>query len=184
MVSDASEQVVAFLDVPLIDPDTGRIHGFFVLPTMAGVSNVLFLQCMDILAWGTKVHVKSEDRLAPPEDLIRLASAFGDARPFLGQYIKSTDSRKTLGVCADIQFNTRHFVVEWLFPRKLFFFSGEPLPMADIVEVTKEAIWVRDPLKVLRQRDKERMEEAAIPSVLPDAVPSVLQGRDTIRGTR
>lgn len=166
VIDDSTQLAVGVIDEPLVDPDTGRLVGFFVLPVSLG-DDILFLQTLDIASWGTRIHVLSADRLGPPEDFVRLKSRLEDPRPFLGQPIIIHGSRKSLGILEDVQFNTRHFAVEWLFPRK-FFFIRQPIPVTDIVEVTPEAIWVKDPLGTVRDRKETVAEAPTEPLVVPD----------------
>lgn len=175
VIDDGTQQTVGFLESPLIDPDTGRIIGFFVLPASMGGGEV-FLQSLDITAWGTRVHVRSGDCLSPPEELIRLQSALSDPRRMLGQTIRTKDTKRSIGICGDVQFNTRHFLAEWIFPRR-FFISRQPLPISEVIEVTPEAIWVRDPVRPVRA-EVSKEKEATVGSVLPDVVPTV-QTRQT-----
>lgn len=168
IIDDGTQQIVGFLDSPLIDPDTGRILGFFVLPAFFGAGDV-FLQSIDIVAWGTRVHVRSEDCLSPPDDIIRLKATLADPRRVIGQPIRTKDSNRTLGICSDVQFNTRHFMTEWIFPRK-FFIARQPLPMTEVLEVTQVGIWIRDPLRP--SKAVVATEEESIPS-LQDVVPAV-----------
>ncbi len=169
VIDDGSQQIAGFLNAPFIDPDTGRIFGFFVFSAMIGVSD-LFLQTPDIVAWGTRVHVRSADCLSPPEELIRLRSFFEDPRRVIGQTIRTKETNRKLGICSDVQFNTRHFMTEWIFPRK-FFIARQPLPMTDVLEVTPEAIWVKDPLRP--QKIEVPAEESVMSAVLPDVLPAV-----------
>ena len=145
VVDDTTQEVAGYLLGPLIDPDSGKILGFFVSPVQSAFSE-LFLMPVDIIGWGTKVHVRSADRLSPPGDLIRLQDAFADPRTFLGQTIRSEKLRRSLGRCVDVQFNTRHLHIEWLFPRK-FLFVRQPIPASDVMEVTEAAIIVREPMR-------------------------------------
>ncbi len=177
IVDDGTQQIVGFLNTPLIDPDSGRILGFFVLAAFMG-SGELFLQCSDIVAWGTRVHVRSEDCLSPPGELIRLKSVLGNSRPVIGQPIRIKDTKRNLGICSDVQFSTRHFITEWIFPRK-FFIARQPIPMADVLEVTPEAVWVRDPLRLIRAGVQQEKEEVVAASVLRDVVPTVQTRRKT-----
>lgn len=156
IVDDSTQEMMGVLELPLIDPDTGKILGFFVTSSRM-FQKTLFLAAADIIGWGTRVHVRSSDHVSPPEDLIRLQSAFSDQRPFLGQKIRTRRGRRSLGRCFDVQFNTRHFVLEWLFPKK-FFILRSPIPASDILEVTTDAIWVRDPLYPASSRTSEMPE--------------------------
>jgi uncharacterized protein YrrD len=172
VLDDQTQEVVGFLRDPLIHPDTGRVEGFFVVPSFPlAEGDELFLSGVDIIGWGTKVHVRSGDRLSPPHELIRLQPLLHEHRQFLGQAIITRGSKRKLGTCADVQFDTRHFMVEWLFPRK-YLFLRQPLPATDILEVTSRAIWMRDPLKPARDDVIERKKEAV---VLSDVLP-VAQG--------
>lgn len=168
IMDDGTQQVAGLLRYPLIDPDTGRILGFFVLSAFAGGD--VFLQSSDIVSWGTRVHVRSADCFSPPEELIRLKAALEDPRSVIGQTIRTKDTNKNLGICGDIQFNTRHFIAEWIFPRK-FLIVRQPLPMSDILEVTPEAIWVREPLRPIRT--EETKETKPVSGILVDVVPTV-----------
>lgn len=165
VVDDSTQQTVGILDEPLIDPDNGRIVGFFVLPVFIGESE-LFLQSSDIVSWGTRVHILSADRLGPPEDLVRLQARLRDPRPFLGQPIRVHGTGRTLGVLDDIQFSTRQFMTEWLFPRR-WFFIRQPIPVSDIVEVTEAAVWVKDPVRKEPAPVRELLNTDAV--LLPEA---------------
>ncbi len=166
IVDDGTQQTVGLLTRPLIDPDTGRVLGFFVFSTQMGASE-LFLQSADIVAWGTRVHIRSEDCLSPPDELIRMKKALEDPRPVIGQPIRIMTTKRYIGLCGDIQFSTRHFMTEWIFPRR-FFFARQPLPMTDVIEITPEAIWIRDPLRPSNVEVLKAKDERAVSAVLTD----------------
>lgn len=170
IIDDGTQQIAGFLDSPLMDPDTGRILGFFVIHSFLP-SSALFLQTLDIVAWGTRVHIRSEDCLSPPEELIRLRSALEDPRSFIGQRIRVKGTNRYLGICSDVQFSTKQFLSQWIFPRK-FFIARQPLPMSDVLEVTPDAVWVRDPMRTVRLGTQESSEHVS-GSVLTEVVPSV-----------
>lgn len=157
--------------MPQIEPDTGRILGFFVRSALLGTGD-LFLQSTDIVSWGTKIHVRSDDRLSPPEELIRLQSAFSDTRTMLGQVIRAKDTKRIIGVCADVQFNTRHFMVEWLFPRR-FFLTKQPLPVTDILEVTEDGIWVKDPVRPVKEKEVKEKKMSLPKDPVTDVLPAL-----------
>lgn len=148
-----------------IHPDTGKVEGFYVtLPVGFFSTEALFLSSSDILHWGTQVTVRKRSVLSPPEDFLRLQALFEDERSFLEQKIK-TESGKYIGRCMDVQFDTDHFVVEWIFPRRLFQW-GIALPVSEIVEVKTEAIIVRDPTPAPETVETAKQESAPlIPSI-------------------
>lgn len=170
VLDEQTQDSVALLTRPLIDPDNGRILGFFVR-MFVGSSGPYFLLTLDILSVGTKVHIRCADKLSPPDELLRLREHLNDSRFFLGQKIRIHGSGVRVGSCADIQFDTRHFQIEWLFPRGLFF-SKQPIAVADIVEVTEEAIWVKDPLRV-RKESMQKEQKERTGSLIPDIAPSM-----------
>jgi len=175
VVDDSTQQTVGILHEPLIDADNGRIIGFFVLPVFLGEAE-LFLQTMDIVSWGTRVHVLSADRLGAPEDFVRLHARLEDPRPFLGQALRERRSGKALGSLDDVQFNTRHFTIDWLFPRR-WFFLRQPLPASDVLEVTEDAVWMKDPI---RPSTASVQEKAPVQrDLLQDVVPQVQTRRNS-----
>lgn len=128
----------------LLQPDLGIVQGFFVrgAGTPLRVAE-LFLAVPDILHWGTRVRVRSDETLAPVEELVRLQAQLHEGRKILGQRIV-TEAGRGLGRCRDVQFETKTFRLEWIFPKK-FLRLRTPLPASSIIEVRREAVIVRDP---------------------------------------
>jgi len=168
VTEESSGHLLGHLDDLLIDPDTGHIRGFFVRSVMPGAT-ILFLQSEDIVSWGTQVHVLSEEKLCPPQELLRLSEAMEDPRSVLGQPIRTRPGGERVGRCADVQFDTKTLLVEWLFPRRLLR-MGNPIPTTEILEITKNAIWIRHPLtpKRVREEKTEHMQEQALAKGIPD----------------
>ncbi|MDD4318888.1 MAG: PRC-barrel domain-containing protein [Candidatus Peribacteraceae bacterium] len=149
----------------LVHPDTGKVEGFFVRIPGFFRSEQLFLSSSDIMHWGLRVVIRGPEALGPVEDRVRLQSLLEDGRVLLGQPIL-TDTGRALGRCADLQFDTVHFMVEWLWPRKLWRW-GDPIPLSQVIEVRKDAILVRDPSVPVPEKEDvkppliERLPEAA-----------------------
>jgi uncharacterized protein YrrD len=61
----------------------------------------------------------------------------------LGQKIM-TESGRAVGMCKDVQFETKTFRLEWIFPRTWFHWK-EAVPRTAILRVQREAIVIRDP---------------------------------------
>jgi hypothetical protein len=155
VVDDTAQEAVGILRHPLVNPDTGLIEGFFLDTIDPGMVDA-FLMAHDIVAWGTRIHVRDGHRVASAADFIRLRPLLDDPRSVLHQQIRVRDSRRFLGTCVDIQLDTRKFSIEWLFPRR-WFLMRDPIPASEILEVTPEAIWVRDPIRVLPEEADERL---------------------------
>ena len=142
---DTDEHVGAVVGI-CIDPDTGRVEGFHVLIPGFLQLKTLFLSSADVLRYGTSVHIASGDRIAPISDWIRLEHLEYTLRTVYRQRMV-TESGRTLGRVADVQFNTDTSMLEWIFPRR-FFRYGTPLPVSEIVEVTDAAVVVKDQIRV------------------------------------
>lgn len=145
----------------LIHPDTGKVEGFVVWAQ--GVE--LFCGSADILRWGTRIYVRSADALAPPEDRIRLQSLLADPRTVLGQKIR-TESGASIGRCKDVQLNTDTMHIEWLFPKSMFRW-GVALPISEVLEVRRDAIIIRDPIKKAKVPSAPSIEPSPIPDIEP-----------------
>ncbi len=152
---DTAETLGALSGI-LLHPDTGKVEGFFVRMSGFLVSQTLFLSSMDIIRWGTKVYVRHADALSDLGDLVRLQSLVEEQRPVLGQSIR-TESGRTLGRCADVQFDTHSFVIEWIFPKSLWRW-GTALPVSQILEVRKDGIVVKDPALPVTQSALKKVE--------------------------
>lgn len=166
-VADADTgEILGVVTGMLIQPDSGKIEGFFVQAKRFLGQQHLFLSSLDILHVGRTVAVRDPDVLAPVDDLVRIQSLLEDPRTFLGQRVR-TESGVFLGRCADVQFDTAAFAIAWLFPRRWLRY-GRPVPIAAVVEVRPEAIVVRDPGKASLEDTVK--EEAPMLRPLPDLV--------------
>jgi sporulation protein YlmC with PRC-barrel domain len=160
---DETGDVLGTISGILINPDTGKVEGFFI--KIAGFlrSEHLFLSSLDILSWGRRIYTRSGDNLAPIDDHIRLRALLAEGRTYLGARIL-TDLNRLLGRCRDVQFETQHFMLEWLFPKQ-FFRWRIPIPVSDVIEVKKGVIIVRDPST---PREVKAEEGTGILEKLPD----------------
>jgi uncharacterized protein YrrD len=142
VIDDGTEEQLGTLSFPLIHPDLGTIEGFLVTIPHFLHSESLFVSSLDILHWGTHVRIRDAGDLGPLSDRVRLQGFVDEGRLILGQRML-TESGVLLGTCKDIQFNTKTFVLEWLFPRK-FFRWGLAVPASAIIEVKPDAVVLRE----------------------------------------
>ena len=142
IVTENGDIVIGQISGIFLNPDTGVVEGFFVQTGGMFGAEDLFLASQDIRHWGTRVRILSEDMLSPPEERVRLEAIAAENRPLLGQTIV-TKSGTRLGRCRDVQFETKTFRLEWLFPRGWLRWRL-PVPVSAIIEVKKEAVIVRD----------------------------------------
>jgi uncharacterized protein YrrD len=142
VVDDSTEEGVGTLASLLIHPDLGTVEGFFVRIPKFLHSETLFVASMDIVHWGTHVRISDGDALGPLEDRVRLQAFVSEGRTVIGQKLL-TEGGAYLGICQDVQFNTKTFTLEWLFPKKLLRW-GIAVPASAIVEVKPEGVMLRD----------------------------------------
>lgn len=163
---DDSGEVLGMVKNILVDPDKGAVVGFFV-SVAAGFtgSKCLFLSSSDIVRWGTAAFIKRASALADPTEFLRVQPLLEDPRTVLGQQVV-TQSGTRLGRCKDVQFDTLHFRVHWIFPKKLLHWST-PVAISDVIEVTKQQITVRDSLIPVPE-EEAKMPEVALPRI-PEA---------------
>lgn len=161
-VLDEEGDTLGTVSGTLVDPDRGSVLGFFVTPAELFNIRQYYLSCDDILRVSTAVRVRDADRLAEPEDVVRIQPLLADPRTVLGQPVVTQERRERLGTCADIAFDTDTFHVTWIYPR-WFFLKRLPVSRDDIVEVTPAAVVVREQLKPVKQAVLQ--EEPSVPAV-------------------
>ncbi len=168
VMDDETSRIVARISDILINPDNGKVVGFFVDAGTAFPEDRMFLSSADIVAWGTIAHIRYADAIVPAGDIVRLRALLDDPRGVLGQSILSKATKRFIGVCKDVQFDTRHMTVEWLFPRKYLFFTQAPVPVREIVEITPQAIFIKEQLRPHKEPvEREEVEMASLKEVLP-----------------
>lgn len=142
VIEEHSQEPAAWISGIVIQPDTGKVEGFFVQVKHFMQSETLFLAAADIIHWGRTIMIRDRDVLAPLEEHVRLQAIYDEGRTVLGQAVRN-EAEKALGRCRDVQFETKTFRLEWIFPKSFFRWS-RPLPVTSIIEVKPEAVVVRD----------------------------------------
>lgn len=142
LVEETEDQPIATVSGILLHPDLGKVEGFFVRVPSFFRSEELFLATLDIVHWGKRIRIRSGEVLSPAEEFVRLHPLLQEKRTILHQKIVA-ESGQALGVCRDVQFDTHLFLLEWIFPRKVFRWM-RPIPASSIVIVREDAIIVRD----------------------------------------
>ncbi len=138
IVEDGSGDLLATVRGIFLHPDRGTVEGFFV-QTSHGEK---FIAVSDITHWGRTIVVRDAESLSHLEERVRLSALREEGRPVIGQKIMTEDGQ-TVGTCADVQFETETFRLEWIFPRRWFRWKT-PLPVACIIDVRPEAVIVRN----------------------------------------
>jgi len=165
ILAEDSEELLGTISGIVLQPDTGKVEGFFVRVPRFLHSDQLFLSAMDISRFGMRVLVRSGDVIAPPNEFLRIQPFLADKRTILGQLVR-TESGKTVGRCRDIQFETRSMHLTWLFPRRWWRWMT-PLSVREIVEVKPEAVIVRDPASPAVEKVLQDSQDRLLP-ILPE----------------
>ena len=163
--AEDTEEVIGTVRGILLHPDRGTVEGFFVRVPGLFASSSLFLSAFDIAHFGRYILVRDHDRVAPAADFIRVQPLLADPRTILGQRIR-TESGIFLGHCRDIQIETGSMRYTWLFVKKWFRWR-DPIAVAEIVEVRSEAVIVRDPPALVKER-AAGAEQAPLVPLLPE----------------
>jgi len=164
--AEDTEEMIGTVRGILLHPDRGTVEGFFVRVPGLFYSSSLFLSAFDIAHFGRTIIVRDHDRVAPAADFIRVQPLLSDPRTVLGQRIR-TESGLFLGHCRDIQFETGSMRFTWLFLKKWFRWC-EPIAVSEIVEVRPEAVIVRDPPALVKERTKGEAEMVPVVPLLPE----------------
>ena len=160
VVEEETNELLGMVLNPLIEPDKGKILGFFVVPVPGLLSvKIGYISGMDILRIGKKIYIQ-QDALCDPYDIIRLQPYIEQSRPVLTQRIQ-TEKGVHIGRCADIQFDTESLLLTWLFPKKWFRWKT-PVPVRVIQEVRTDAVIIQEPLQSIPE---EVVRAAALPGV-------------------
>jgi uncharacterized protein YrrD len=168
IIDEAEHQIHGTVSDLLIDPDRGKI---LALHASSPFSPPSLVQTQDILSFGQRVHVRDAEVIGSAGEIIRLQPFLEGKRTIIHQAI-CTKRGMTLGKCIDLQFHPETFDIEWIFPRK-FLRRGPAIPASDILEVTEDAIIVKD--------QGPRPEEAPVVETVPtpevDPLISPIAGR-------
>lgn len=175
VIEDGTEDVLGVICGALIDPDRAIIEGFMLRPSgLFFQTSSLFLSRNDILHWGRAIRVRDHHALTTPDDIVRLQPLLQDPRTVLGQTIRM-EAGPALGRCRDVQFSTKTFMVEWMFPRR-FWRWGLPIPVSEVLEIRPDAIIIRDPNRPKEVRAAptilQKIETLAEPPPLTPPAPS------------
>ena len=159
-------EVVGSLSGILIGPDSGAIEGFYIdVPGFVG-NMELFCSALDVLKWGTTISIRDRDRVSSVEDRVRLLPLLEDKRTVIDQIV-CTESKKRLGKCKDVQFDTEKMQLTWIFPKRWWWW-GIAIPRSEIIEITSDAICVKDPPVTSTQ-----LEEAFDPAEALEALQDI-----------
>ena len=139
-------ELLAILRDVIIDPDTGKIEGFWVKPLTLPVKNAVILSD-SVLEWKKNVYIKDDREIAEAEDIIRISELLSRNTFFIGNSVVS-ESGQMLGRVNDLDFDTSKMYLRNIYSEKslLGFFKHDQRTFSydSIIQVLPEYILVKD----------------------------------------
>lgn len=142
VLEESTGEMIGAISGIVLHPDQLKVEGFFVHTDGFWGTEDLFLPATSILRWGTSVRITHAHHVAPISEMVRMQSILESGRSVLGQRIVNEEGMYQ-GICRDVQFSTKDFSLEWLFPKKRWRWR-RPLPISAIVEVRPDAVVIRE----------------------------------------
>jgi len=141
-----SGEVLAILNLPIINPDTGVVEAFWVKPLNLPLKDAV-VQVGDIIEFKKNMYIKSESVIADPADVIRISEILSDGRDLFGMEVKG-ESGRSYGKVMDLSFDAKSSMLKSILTqrRSLAFFRSERriFPYERIVKVLPSYVLVDD----------------------------------------
>lgn len=130
----------------IVNPDTGKLEAVWVKPA-AHILSYAVIRAEDIVEWKKHLYIKSEQAIADPADIIKIAEILTDGRQIIGNEVR-TEEGVVLGRVTDIDFDTRDYYLHHLHVEKRWLGmirrDRRILSYDLIVQVFKDYILVKD----------------------------------------
>lgn len=138
-------ECLAFLNWPIINPDTGIIEAFWVKPIHG--ENDAVLLTTDILQFKKNLYIKSEKVFCNPAEVIRIAAILDEKREILYAPVQN-ERGEGYGQVFNISFSTETYVLRQLFTRKrllgLLPFQPSIFPYERVLQVLADKVIIYD----------------------------------------
>lgn len=153
----------------VIDPATGKIHGFLL-----GNKGENVIAPADILFWEDQLFIQDEEDVLETHEIIKVQEILKLHIPILHSRVY-TQKGKFLGKVYDIGLNPRMFVLSRIVVAKnilgLFPYDEKIIARGDILEITAEKVIVRD----LEAKVTEKEKATGKKSLRIDISPSTME---------
>jgi len=116
IVHEETGDTLGFLNLPIINPDTGVIEAFWVKPASITIGASI-LQTSDILSFKKNIYIRSRDRITDPSDVIRITEILDDGRRFMGSSVKS-EKGNVYGHVYNVTFSTETYVIRQIYAKR------------------------------------------------------------------
>jgi len=141
-----SGEVLAILNLPIVNPDTGVVEAFWVKPLNLPLRDGV-VQAADVVELKKNMYIKSESVIADPADVIRLSEILSDGRDFFGMEVRG-ESGRSYGKVIDLSFDVKSNMLKSILAQKgflgLFALKRRLFPYDRIVKVLPSYVLVDD----------------------------------------
>ncbi len=152
-------EILALLNWPIIDPDTGIIEAFWVKPLTLTARNAILLTS-NILAFKKNVYIKSDKMICDPTEVLRIAAILDEGREFLYASVQN-EKQKDYGRVYNLSFSTETYVIRQIYSKKSFLgifpYAQRIFPYERILKVLPRVIIIDD-----NNTKKEEVVEAPV----------------------
>jgi len=139
-------ELLATLNWPIVDPDTGVIEAFWVKSMVEGSKNAIILTST-ILGFKKNIYITSEKMIMDPSENVRITDILQEGRRIIEAEVKNESSKK-YGKAYNFSFSTDTFVMRQLFVQRsvlgMFQFGHRIFPYERILRVLPHLILVED----------------------------------------
>lgn len=158
ILSHENGRTIALLQDVIINPDNGKLEGFWVKPITLPIGNAI-IQNNSILEWKKNIYINDEREIAEPEDIINISEILEMNTLVIGNAVKN-EAGEVFGSVFDIDFDTSKLYLRNLYVQKSFFgfkHSQRIFNYDTIVQVLPEYILVKD-----IEEKKEKAEDLTL----------------------
>jgi len=162
VVTESGQKIARVIDV-VMNTDTGKIVGFLTSPSGQKV-----LAPIDILHWGNALVVQDEESILDSDEIHAVSDAFKKGtRVFRNRVV--TKSGENLGQVIDYAINDKMFVMTKIVVAKTVFglitYDRRIIAHKDILEIKKDLIKVKDPLRLDPIKATTKLRVDSVPGV-------------------
>jgi len=139
-------EIVGLVSDIILDPDTGKIIAFNVMP---GINKIIVP--MDILNWGIKITVNDKEDIIDMEEVINVNTIYKKKIRIMGQKVY-TKSGEYMGKVLDYavnEYSLSSLTIGSTF-LYLFFWNKKIITKKNIIEIKKNKIIIKDPIKPIK----------------------------------
>jgi uncharacterized protein YrrD len=161
IVTDSGHRIGRVFDI-VLNTDTGKVVGFLTAPSARKV-----LSPMDIISWDKAMIVHDEESILDIEEIHQVKESL-KKNIRVHRAPVYTKSRQYLGKVLDYAVNDRMFVLTKIIVAKTFLgiisYGHRIIAHKDILEIKKDAVIVKDPLRTVPVKATAKLSVDVAPS--------------------